>query len=112
MKMTVKERLELPELLPDRSDLLTMMQVKDIKDKVKLSTAELKAITPKQEMGPGGPIMRWNEKKDPHKDIRLTDAEVRLLLDQVEKFNKDKKISEGMLSIVQKLKDYKPKKGK
>ena len=103
MKLSVKERLELNGLFPLLSDEMTQVLIRDINVKVRLSQEEMGLIGLKREQIRDGLQLNWDEGKLEEKEILFTHLELAFLKDQREKCDKEKSISQGMLSICLKI---------
>ena len=87
MKLTIKDRLIMPGLCPEESDLMTLILVKDITKKVEFSQKELEEIEFKSVDG----RHTWNSEKEKDIEIKFTDSELNLLKNQVNKLDSEKK---------------------
>jgi len=101
MKLTIKERVTIVALYPRESDLITQVLVKDLKEKIKLSQEEIKEIELKKE----GMGYVWNTQKAKNKDIDFTKMEIIFLKEQVDRLDKEKKISLDLIDICLKIRE-------
>lgn len=101
MVLSVKERFLMGVLYPRESDLVTQILVKDIKSKAEISQKEMKMIDFKQ-VSTG---FQWDVKKAKDKNVDFTEAEVNLLKEQVERLDKEKKITTELVDLCLKIKE-------
>ena len=99
--MTVKDRILIGEFFPQKGNLITQLQAKDIADKTALSVEERKKINLRGGVGGG---LTWDEKTAKDKDISLTDAEVQFLKDQVERLDKAGEFTPESAEVALKIK--------
>lgn len=103
MKLSIKDRLTIASLYPQQSNIVEQVIVKDIKKKVDLSQSEFKEINLKVSEGK----YTWNNKaKD--KEVDFTESELSLLKSQIDKLDKEKKITQDILSLCLKIKGDQP----
>jgi len=112
MKLSVKERLLAKELYPQQSSLINQVMVKEIDDKIKLTEAEITKIglieLKDQNGNPTGSV-QWGDDKEFSKTIKLTEAEMAFLKEQVDRVDKASLITVHMVTLCQKVRDHKPK---
>jgi hypothetical protein len=99
--MTVKDRLLIGEFFPQKGNLITQLQAKDIDDKAAIHAEERKKINLRP--APNGGLT-WEEKLAKDKDIVLTEAEVQFLKDQVERLNREAQFTQETAEVAQKIK--------
>ncbi len=94
MKLTTKDRVIFNSLYPKENNIISQTLIRDIDNKVRLTQDEFKKIDFKIEGGKA----TWNDKsKD--KDVEFTELELNLLKSQVDKLDKEKKITQAMLDV-------------
>jgi len=103
MKLGVKDRLMIAQLLPKEGNLITQRLIRDIGQKTELSQDEMKQVG----MGPaeGGGI-KWDEKKEKEfgqKNIKFTELEMGFLKDQVKKLDEKQKITRDTFLICERI---------
>jgi hypothetical protein len=103
MKLTVKERIVLAQLYPRESNLLTQTLIRDVSRKVQMDQAELKEIDFKSSST--GFVWDGEKAKGKDKEIEFSEAELNMLKDQVERLDKEKKISQDLLDLCLKIKN-------
>ena len=67
MKLKIKERLLLLQLLPAVGNYVTLKIVRDLQNDLSISEAEMK----EKEVTYGEDQVLWNDKKDPGKDVDI-----------------------------------------
>jgi len=104
MNLNIKNRLILvSQFLPKEGNLLTMTVVKDIKDKVELSQAEMAEYGLKI-VKDGG--LSWNEKgNSSSKEIIFTTAELSILKEKVDELDKNAKLTLDVLPLCDLIKE-------
>jgi len=106
MKITVTERISIISLCPKEADILTQTLVRDLLKKVELSQAEIKKINLRPREDGNG--VRWDEPNEvPLKNVTFSELELSLLKGQVVKLDKEKKVSQNLLSLCLKITDEK-----
>lgn len=105
MKLNVKDRLIFRALFPREGDILSQTLIKDIGVKINIDQKELNKISFKRR--PDGRGFEWDEKKAKIIDVDFTKAELSVLKAQVDKLDKEKKITHEILDICVKVKNAK-----
>lgn len=107
MKMGVKERLLIPQLLPREGNLVSLRLARDISQKTDLSQEDMDEIELKvQEDG----SVKWSDKKEEEfgrKNIKFTDSEIGFLKDQIKKLNEKEKISRDAFLLCERIHNLK-----
>lgn len=100
MKLNIKERLMMLELLPEKGALLTMTNKRNIIKKVDFSSEEIETFEIKQtEKG-----ITWkNEEKS--KDVDFNSEELKLLKDSVDELDKNNAITDYLFDLCIKIKE-------
>ncbi len=106
MKLTVKERMVLPALYPQKGNLLEQSIVKEITEKTTISEKEATDI--KLQRTPRG--YQWDLKKEKEIDVELSKVEADFLKEQVSRLDKEKAITQELLDVCLKIKEYEVKK--
>ena len=107
MKMGVKDRLMVVQLLPKEGNLIALRLIKDITQKTELTQEEMKQI----EMKPtqtGGVL--WDDKKEKKfgkRLIKLSSAEIGYMKDQVKKLDEKEKISRDAFELAERIHNIK-----
>ena len=101
MKLGIKDRLSMGNILQKESDIITMMTIKEISQKVEVTKEERAEIGLIAKDG----MLKWDDAKEVIKDISFTDQEMSILKDAVEKLDSTKKITIDLLDLCRKIKD-------
>lgn len=98
MKLTIKDRVFIPSLLPEQGSRLEMMTVKGIIDEIEFEQHEKEKWGIKQhENG----TVSWNE--DFEKEVNFSEAEKGLILDGIRKADKEGTVTLASLATIEKL---------
>jgi hypothetical protein len=99
--LTVKDRLLIPQLFPERSNLITQVLARDIGEKIQFDQPEMKKINLRAE--PNG-VMRWDDKNVTVKVVTFTEAELKFLADQIARVDQEGGFTAEMAVVAQKIK--------
>ncbi len=97
MKLSVKDRLVFNGLYPQQSNIITQTLVQDIEKKVALTQIQMTLIGLKQRID--GPGLQWDDEIKIAESFLFTDAELTFLQSQVNKLDKENKITQELLPI-------------
>jgi hypothetical protein len=100
VKLTFLERANLGTVLPKEGDWITLTAVKELKSVIMPTDADLKAID--GEIRPDGGV-NFNPSKDVEKDFSINAIQTKIVHDILEKMEKDKKLSESLMSLYAKF---------
>jgi len=103
MKLGVKDRLMIAQLLPREGNLITQRLIRDIGQKTELSQEEMDAVKMKS-LPTGG--VQWDDKLEKflgQKIIKFTDSEIGFLKDQVKKLDEQKKITRDTFLLCERI---------
>ena len=106
MKLTVKDRLNISGLYPERSNIVNQILVKDIIKKVQIDQDEMKKIQMKNIEVNGHLQTIWNKDKAKEVNIDFTEAEIGMLKNQVTELDKKNYITQDMIDLVLKIRDF------
>ena len=112
VKLGIKERFTATTLFPESEDLVGIRIMRDIREKVELTQAEM--IEANVRTNPTSGNLIWDDKGDKKvgkKTVNFTSAELGFLKDQIEVKSKAKKLTEGMYSFIQIIENIKPGEG-
>ena len=101
MKMSIKDRLVLPVLFPEKSDLQSQIIVKDIMKKNNISKDEADEIC-LETVNSG---FKWQDEKAKDKEIDFNELEIRLLKKQVKFLDESNLITFQILELCLKIQD-------
>jgi len=107
MKFSVKDRLLISNLFPQKASLTDQILVKDITAKIAITQKEMTAYGLKS--SPDGQI-RWDADKEKAKNVDFTEAELELLKRQVEEKDKSNEITQEVVDLCIKIKNAEAKK--
>lgn len=100
MILTIKDRIVMPELFPERGGMLEMILVKSIADKVALTSKEITDYSIVQE----GDSIKWNQSKDTGIEIEFEKSEIEFLKKQVQEMDDNKNITMRTFDLCMKIK--------
>jgi len=106
MALSVRDRIVLPNLLPQQESMLTMKIAAEIRQKVELSVKELTAVGWTEiKDNEGNPTGRaaWSDsqgEKLGYKEVRFSKIELDVLKQSVKKLDAEKKVSHDMLELL------------
>ena len=103
MNLTFKERLVFNALYPQKGNLSEQILVQDISKKVQFTQEEMQNANYKVE----GRLASWDETKVKETEISFTGAELNFLKTRVDELDKNKEITQDILSLCQKIKEEK-----
>jgi len=107
MKLGVKDRLMIAQILPREGNLIAQRIMRDISQKVELNQAEMDSVKMKS-LPTGG--VQWDDKLEKflgQKTIKFTDAEIGFLKDQVKKLDETQKVSRDTFLLCERIHNLK-----
>jgi len=105
LTLSVKERISIPTLFPESGDLNGVRLMADIRGKTQLLQQELEKLEMK--INPITGATSWTPEADKtvgKKMISFTDTEIGFLKDQIDRLDKEKKITEEHLPLAERIK--------
>lgn len=99
VKLSVKDRMLMRNLMPTEGDIVTLTISRDIQAKVRLTQAELKKAGVKENKDAGG--LKWD--KDFEKTVIFSHAEHEFLKAEVSKLDSKKKVTPEILDLCVKI---------
>jgi len=102
LKLSIKDRLVIRNLYPEKSSLTNQIIARDIERKIELSQKEIKAV--EMTTLPSGGV-QWNENKDKGKDVKFTEAEINIIREWINDADKNEQISVNMVDLAQMIKN-------
>jgi hypothetical protein len=99
--LTVKERLLISQIYPEKSSLTDQTIVRDIMRKLEITQAEQAEIEFKT-MQQG---FTWNQEKEKVLPVEFTEAELNLLKNQVNNLDKEQKVTQQLVELCLKIKN-------
>jgi len=110
LELSIKDRLTLPNLLPEQSNLLEMKIMRSIERKIEIQAQELIAVNYHdvidQEGKPTGRV-EWDPKKDKPFKAHLSGIEISLLKKYVNRLSQENKIPKNCADIAIKIDEAK-----
>ena len=107
MELTILNRIILTRLLPNEGDIFTVRLIKKLREKLSFTDEELKEFKIQKVPSSKGSKIVWDPKVNIKTvDIKLIGEERQLLLEQFNKLDKEKKVTETHLDIYDKLKKF------
>lgn len=100
MKLSVKDRLTIMDVMPQQGSRIEMGLAEDITNKIKIDNKEAKVIGLKSS---GEGIVAWDEKKAKEQEFSFTDSEIDFIGGAFTKLDKEGKFSRNMLSTDKKF---------
>lgn len=100
MKLTILERLQIQTIIPKEGDVVTLIHVKDILDKVQITSEEAVACDLKQEENG---MVTFNIEKSAIKDVKFNVEQTILIKGVLQKKSDEKKLHLELLDLYQKF---------
>ncbi len=104
MKLSIKERITLLGILPQRGDFVTLSVKFDISRKVAITQDEMKEIEMVSENTPDGNILRWNQEKEVKKEVEFTESEKSVILDSLKNLDSSKSLNDDTFQLYKMIK--------
>jgi len=108
MKLTILDRILIMQILPAESDFVTLKLVKELKDNLSFNDKEIKKYNIKtinNEQGRGQ--ITWDSKAlNKTEDIKIVRAEREIIIEQLEKLDKEKKANIHHVELYDKIKKF------
>lgn len=103
MKLTIKDRFIVSQLLPQQGSILTQLVCKDIIQKIELTKEEVE----KWEVNTADNKTTWNPEKAEVIDVKFTGGEISELKRAVDRLDAENKVTTEMVDLLVKIKDLK-----
>ncbi len=100
LSLSIKERLEIGSILPERADIITQILSRDIAKRVQFTQAEAKKMGIKKTPQGG---LAWN--KGSNTDIIFSEAEMTLMRTQIDRLDRENKVTSDVLSLCLKIRE-------
>ncbi len=107
IKLDVMERIVLFNILPKEGNFMTLKTLRQLKEEVGLDPKEIKEIKIKNDTEKGS--VTWDTTKDPHKEIEINREAKKIIVDTLEKLDKDGKLNDQHISLYEKFVEEKEK---
>lgn len=99
MILTIKDRVIIPELLPEQGSMLEMIIVNSINKKVMFTPREITEFELTQE----GESLKWNTEKNTDVEVFFEESEINLLKERYKKLDEEKRISRRTFDLCMKI---------
>lgn len=99
MKLSILERIVLQGLLPQEGNYVTFKIIKDLRNELGFSEAELKDFGIKQD----GNSVVWNAARAKDKEVEIGDAARQVIVDALKKLDSENKINEENVGLYEKF---------
>lgn len=103
MKLNVQERLMVMQVLPKEGNFATLRIVRRTQDKLGITDEEFKEFEIKQVEN----NITWNKKGNEEKEIQIGESATDLIIEALEKMDKENKLTVQHISIYEKFKEDK-----
>lgn len=104
MKLSIKNRLIISDMVVQQGNLTEMIVSKSIREKIAISSDEAQKVEMKDVPTRDGKVtVNWVEEKDPLKDVVFNKLELEMLEKQATLWDKEKKITFGNMDTVMKF---------
>lgn len=103
MKLTVKERVVLLNIIPKEGDFKTLKQIRNVREALGFSDEESNLL---KFVNQGTGIITWTEPKDGEfhkKDVKIPDSVMELIVDALVQADKNKKLNDDTFAIYEKF---------
>ena len=100
LKLSVKDRLNLPGILPREGSLIEREIMDNIKTRVKLSPGEIERLNFRNHSG-GGVI--WDEEKEKIFEAKFHDSEIKIMKTGVDQLDKQKKVTDRQYNLCKRI---------
>lgn len=101
MKLTIKERVVLGEILPQQGNMIEMILSSSIRKKAEFTPREITEFNLKQDGG----NLTWDGSVDSDVEVFFEESEINLLKEQYKKFDEEKRVSDRMVDLFLKIRD-------
>ena len=96
MILDIKNRLLLISMLPAEGNISQMVDVYDLVRELKLSDEEKNKVAYVE----SGSYVKWEHKDDPNKDINISSDQLKIIMDAIDKLDREGKISLEMVPLI------------
>ena len=99
MKLRIKERITLLNLLPSQGNITSMTIKYDLKEKIKITQEEIVGMELQESDG----LIKWNDSKDLGKDIEFTELELKMIKDILKELDEKKQLNDDTFNLLKLL---------
>ncbi len=100
--LSVKDRIIFGDIFPEKGNLVSQLQVRDISEKIRLQAEEREAISFK--VAENGRGVVWDSTKAKDMAVEFSAAEVAFLKGQIDRLDREEKIKPDILDLALKIK--------
>ena len=101
MVLTILERLVSTNLIPPTGDMLYLRMRYDLIEKLGLSGEEIEKYAFVEDKTTGN--VKWNPDIPQETEVELTDAEVRVITENLQQMNKDRTLTPNHMTLYEKF---------
>lgn len=107
MTLSISDRLNFPSLLPSQGKIVEMEIVRNLKERVKLTPAEIEEYEVRDISRGGFASVIWDGKKAKDREFRFENSEIEIIQKGIKKLDQDGEIQESNLDLAKKFKAIK-----
>jgi len=98
-KLSVRERLSLSQIFPQKDNLITMRIVNDLVNRLTIDADEAQQLGMKQK----GQNIVWDTTKEKDKEFEFNDVELDIIKDSLKKLDEQKKVEATHVDLFDKF---------
>lgn len=103
MKLTIIDRINILNVMPQQENLQTLLIAKDLSKKVELLEEEKKLISYAEIQTPNGVQATWKKENEIEVEVEFSAVETKLIKEIFNKLDSEKKISVSMIETASKF---------
>lgn len=101
IKLSVYERLVLLNILPKEGNFITLKITRQLREGLSFNEKEIKEL--KLAIDPEKGNATWNPSKDPNKEVEIGREAKKIIVESLEKLDKDAKLTQEHFSLFEKF---------
>lgn len=101
MKLSVYERLVLLNTLPNEGNFITLKIVRELREGLSFNEKEIKELN--LTVNPEKGTATWDKEKEPNKEIDIGREAKKIIVEALEKLDKDEKMTQEHFSLYEKF---------
>ena len=101
IKLSVHERLVLLNILPPEGNFITLKIVRQLRESLSFNEKEVKEV--KLSIDPEKGNATWDASKDPNKEVEIGREANKVIIEALEKLDKDAKLTQEHFSLYEKF---------
>ena len=102
MKLSIKERIQINYLIPNKGNLIEMTLAKSIMDKTTITAEEVSDLNIRVE----GDKTVWKDENEKPISVHFNEAELEILNKNIDKLDKEGKVTIDIMDLIKKIKRY------